>query len=192
MNFLKSSGNKPPQIKANPIVKHKFRFSSATGTTTEITSNNLITCCGNIATTTTNVRAIAYAVKVNQISIWSPPAAQGSNSTCSVNWFGLNSPNVLISDTTVSVATPALIHSKPPPKSVAAFWNNGGTNNSVIDITAPSGSIIDVDLSFVFNDNANGAGLSSTVIAKTVGDLYYSGLDGTFTSTSFPPISLPN
>lgn len=184
---------KPPQLRVNPKVTHSFRYVSATGSQTVIYSGDLIAACGNIAVLTTSLYAIAATAKLNSIRIWSPPASQGSNVTCSVNWFGgPQSPNVNVSDTTVSVTAPAQIFTKPPRMSLASFWVTEATSTDLFDITAPSGSIIDVSISFIFTDSVVGTSVNSTVSGKSVGQIYYAGLDGTFSSSTFKPVSLPN
>lgn len=172
---------------------HTFRYISATGSQTTIYSGDLITAVGNIAVLTTSLYAIAATVKLRSIRIWTPPASQGSTATCSVNWFGgPQSPNTAISDTTMSVTVPAKISTRPPPKSLASFWVTEATSTDLFDITAPSGSVIDVSLSFIFTDSIVGTSINSTVVGKSIGQIYYAGLDGTFSSSTFKPVSLPN
>lgn len=172
---------------------HTFRYISATGSQTTIYSGDLIAACGNIAVLTTSLYAIAATVKLRSIRIWTPPASQGSTATCSVNWFGgPQSPNTAISDTTISVTVPAKISTRPPPKSLASFWVTEATSTDLFDITAPSGSVIDVSLSFIFTDSIVGTSVNSTVVGKSIGQIYYAGLDGTFSSSTFKPVSLPN
>jgi hypothetical protein len=181
----------PPMLEINVKARHIFRFTSLTSGPTAVTAANLTTVCGNVATTATNVRSIATSIKVNAIKIWSAPQSQGSSSTCSVNWFGDQfSPNKLMSDTSVSVSKPAKILARPPPKSLASFWQNN-TAGAIFDIVAPEGSVIDIDMSFFLNDN-NVSPTSTTVVGKTIGNIYYGALDGTFTTTTYPPVNLPN
>jgi len=180
----------PPMLEINVPVRHIFRFIGESNAST-ITAANLTTVCGNVATTATNVRSIATSVKINNIKIWSAPESQGSSTTCFVNWFGDQfAPNRLVSDTSVSVSKPAKILARPPAKSLASFWQNN-TAGAIFEISAPTGSVIDLDLSFYLNDN-NVSPTSTTVIAKTIGNIYYGALDGTFTSTTYPPVNLPN
>jgi hypothetical protein len=181
----------PPMLEINVKARHIFRFTSSDSNQIAITAANLTTVCGNVATSATNVRSIATAVKVNAIRIWSAPSAQGTSTTCSVNWFGDQfSPNKLMSDTSVSVSKPAKILARPPPKSLASFWQNN-TAGAIFDIVAPEGSVIDIDMSFFLNDN-NVSPTSTTVVGKTIGNIYYGALDGTFTTTTYPPVNLPN
>jgi hypothetical protein len=98
-----------------------------------------------------------------------------------------------VSDTTNSVATPAVVHSTPPMMSLAAFWQNSlNPNVDVFELVAPDGAIIDVQMDFVMNNNENGAGISTSSTGLTVGYMYYSGLDGVIPSINYPTVSLTN
>jgi len=182
--------NKPPQLSSNVMFNHTYRFTSTSGTATGITATSLLCAAGSIGTVTnTTVSAIGATVKVNRVSIWTPPASQGSFATCSVEWFGgANTNNKEVSDTSNSVATPASIHSRPPAKSLASFWNAIGTN-ALFVLTAPVGSIIDVNLSVIFNDDDSLGTAMTTVATAVVGTIYYLSLDPNATHR-YVPVSL--
>lgn len=127
-------------------------------------------------------------VKIQRIEMWSPPAAQGSAVTCSVDWVGnANSPNREFSDTTVSVSTPAYVVTSPPPQSLASFWQTNNTN-ALATLTAPSGTIIDVVLALILNDSdeATAQNAAATVV---LGNIYYLSLDLNATHR-YVPVSL--
>jgi hypothetical protein len=49
-----------------------------------------------------------------------------------------------------------------------------------------------VVLTFIFTDGIVGTSINSTVVGKSIGQIYYAGLDGTFSSSTYKPVSLPN
>lgn len=170
-------------------MSHRFRFTSTSATATAITPTSLLGACGAMGTVVNAfVTTIADAVRVNLIEIWSPPASQGAAATCSVDFLGFgNSPNVEVSDTTVSVANPAHILTSPPAQSLASFWQVGGAT-TLFTITAPVGSIIDVHLSFILDDGGE-VGQAIAVATSVVQTLYYLSLDPVATHR-YTPVSL--
>ncbi len=171
------------------MFRHTYRFISSSGTPTGITPNSLLGCAGNIGTVVNSlVAAIAGAVKLERLTIWAPPASQGATATVSVDWAGLaNSPNVEVSDTTVSVSRPAFISTSPPRQSLAAFWQVASTT-TLCTITAPEGSIIDAQLSLILTDN-DVNGVSTSVATAAVGGSYFLSLDPNATHR-YVPVSL--
>jgi hypothetical protein len=182
---------KPPQLKTNVSLNHVYRFVSTTATATVITNQNLLFAAGTVVATATSVYSMYSSVRVKRVSIWTPPPSQGSNSTCSVEWIGgANTNNSEFSDTTVSTAQPAMVSCQPPVSSLAHFWSNSGSSLNLFTIVAPSGSIIDISLALILNDNENGP-LLLTVVAGTPGNAAYIGMDGLATATTkFKPVSL--
>ncbi len=184
----RGGGNHPPQISTNISFRHKYRFVSTNGALQTIGSNDLCAVAGGVCTVANNTLSlIAAAVKLHRVQVWTPPATQGSSATCSLNWKSTSfSPNLEVSDSTMSVTTPAYISAVPPAGSQASFWAVSGSGQDLFDLVAPSGSIIDVDLTVVLNDGV--AGASYTVAAATLGVLYFLPLDGG--SDVYTPVSL--
>lgn len=176
-------------IRSNVELSHRYRFTSTSGTATGITPTSLLCAAGTVCTQTNAFAlAIAGSVKVNQISIWSPPASQGAAVTCSCDFAGFgNSPSREYSDTSVSVSTPARIMCTPPPQSLAAFWQVAGTT-TLFTITAPTGSIIDVVMSLIVQDN-DVAQAVSAIATGVLATTYYLSLDPNATHR-YVPVSL--
>lgn len=181
----------PSQLRANIEVKHQYRFTSTSGGVTVITDQLLLSAAGVMATTTTVGHSLFNAVKLQKVEIWTPPAAQGAAVTCSVLWPpGNNSPSREVSDTSVSVTAPAHIVTTPPPNSLCGFWNSGA-GATLFTIVAPPGSIIDVSMSLVMNDGAPANSQAATLVAATVGHVYYCSLDSNISAGSvYLPVSL--
>ena len=187
-NKQRGGRQQPPQLPTNVRVRHTFRFRSTSATATVITDTNLVDMCGGIGIiANTAIAQLALSAKLHSVSVWTPPASQGASATCSVEWASSSySPQLEVSDTTISTAIPAHIRATPPPGSAAAFWMGQG-GNAMFTLTAPTASIIDVDVSFLLNDS--GAAASNyTAAAVTLGVLYYLPLDGA--TDRFLPVSL--
>jgi len=181
----------PPQFNANPEVTRRFRFVATGAYSGSVTDVLLLTVCGNVAHSAAATYPIAQAVKLNAIEIFTPVAAQGTSVTVSVEWpaSGQNMPRE-VSDTSISVTQGAHIYTVPPRQSLAAFWNTGSGSN-LFSAVIPSGSIIDVWLSFVLADGDAGAGGSLTLAGATAGFMYYGALDNqTSAAAVLAPVSL--
>jgi hypothetical protein len=180
----------PPQLSSNVIVNHTFRFLSTTANPKAITANTLLGVCGGIGVVANStIETIASSVKLNSITIWSPPVSQGAVATCSIEWAGnAFAPDKEVSDSTISVATPARIFSRPPHMSTASFWQTSSTT-TLATLIAPVGSIIDANISFVMADG-NSTGLTITGFASVIlGQQYYLYLDGN-ASHLYQPVSM--
>jgi hypothetical protein len=186
------SRNGPPQLRSNLELSHNYRFVSSSGTATAITPASLFGAAGGMGTVSNSAITSFFAsLQILKVEMWTPPASQGSAATCSVNWEGFNgAPNREVSDTSVSVAQPAHVVSRPPPRSQAAFWINGTQtlSNTIFTLVAPSGTIIDVTLRLVMFDDDVG-NVNATASAVTVGLAYYLSLDPNATHR-YVPVSL--
>ena len=179
----------PPQLNANVILKHRYRFISTDGTATAIGAGDLLNAAGSlVVVANTTARSLFKSVKIEEVEIWTPPASQGSAATCSILWSSSSAaaPTSLeVSDTTVSVAEPAHVRARPPARSSPSFWMDVNSD-SPFTITAPSGSVIDVTLTLVVLDGA--AGGTWTIASGTLGQVVYAPLDGD--GDRFTPVSL--
>jgi len=190
---LHSENQKVPQLRSNIVLSHKYRFLSSSGTTTNVTSFSLGCAAGGVCTVAnTTLTSFIGSLRVNQIEMWSPPAAQGSASTCSVEWNNTSDANnsaLEISDTSVSTAVPAHIRCGPPRGSLASFWFNPNANKALFALTAPPGTIIDVSVSLILYDDDYANPFVSSIAAGVLGNTYYLSLDPNATHR-FTPVSL--
>lgn len=183
----------PPQISSNIAFGHLFRFVSGSGSATTVTANSALCAAGTVCSSANNVVAsFVGSAKINRVDIWSPPASQGSSVTCSVNWAGSgNSANREVSDTSISTAMPAHVSTRPPERSLAAFWFNANTPAApLFTVVAPTGSIIDVSMSLIlFDEDTNDAQAAVVVATGVQGLVYYMSLDPNSTH-HYTPVSL--
>jgi hypothetical protein len=176
----------PPRFKANFEVSKTFRFAASSGTTVNITPDDLLDLwC--MATTANSAYRILTAVRLNSISIWGPMAATLDPVTVAIEFQSLSSgapfgaPTRSVSDTSMGSTECAFVKTSPPPKSLAAqWWNSGLTTgvDNVMSLTFPLNAIVDVQLTGICGP---GSGLSSqvgaAVAAATVGEIYVRALD---------------
>jgi hypothetical protein len=182
----------PPQIASNVIVNHTYRFTSTSNAVQAISSSDLVLAAGCVGSSTNaTVSSFFSSVKVSKIEIWAPPAAQGSSATCSLEWASQsNANNFESSDTSVSTAQPAHISTRPPARALASFWQTPGIANAqMCNIVAPTGSIIDVHMQLILQDDDNGSVVTRAVATAVVGTVYYLALDNA-TGHVYPPVSL--
>jgi hypothetical protein len=184
--------NGPVQLRTNIEHAHQFRFVSSAATLTPITDTTLLASCGVAAVTAVLGAAIRTSVRVNQIEVWTPPASQGASATASVLFPpSQRSQAREVTDTSVSVATPAHVRCGPPAESLCAFWSDGSAGNTLFSLSAPAGSIIDVWVSMVDRDGTVDAVQNAVLVGATVGEVYYTSLDSIISAGSlFKPIGL--
>jgi len=189
-NVRQQGGNtNPQQHSSNVRLRHKFRFSvPSTGFTGGISDTQVLHSTGGIATVAnTTITNWVQSFKIRKLEIWSAPSTQGAASTVSVEWFGFgNSPNVEVSDTTLSVSRNAHIVTTPPRQSLCAFWQKA-TGTGLFSLVLPAGSILDMDLDLILQDND--ALYTVPVTTATLGNVYYLALDHQ-TSDLIVPVSL--
>jgi hypothetical protein len=183
----------PKPLKSNIVYNHRYRFVSTSGTLTSITNNSILLAAGCFtASTNAVVASIAGSYRIRFVEMWCPPSAQGGSATCSIEWIGSTNGtnNLEVSDTTVSVARPAHVMSVPPRLSLASFWTLGTVSSSPItefSLIAPVGTIIDVGLDLIMNDDD--VGTTGTVTTAASGATYYLSLDPNATHR-YTPVSL--
>jgi hypothetical protein len=187
-----SQQSRPSQIASNIELSHRYRFTSTSGAATSIDSLSLLCASGTVATGVNMLYSFYKSVRIKQVAIYAPPAAQGGFATCSVEWVSNTGNNREISDTSNSVSVPSTITSSPPRNSLASFWTSFDSTQILCILTAPIGSIIDVMLDLILyddEDSANGATYTSTALA-TVGNVYYLALDNSNATAHYVPVSL--
>ncbi len=179
----------PPQIATNLICSHRYRFAASGAYSGAITCAQVLQSLGVMGTVVNTTASLLFkCFRLKKLELWAPPPSQGSTVTISVEWLGSsNSPNREDSDTHVSVSRPAHLVCKPPPESLAKFWQVF-TGTTLFNIVAPVGTIIDMSVDMIMVDQTTA---SSTVAAATVvlGKVYYLALDHG-TSDLLVPVSL--
>ncbi len=139
----------------------------------------------------TTVACWTTALKVRSVELWAAPAALGAGATVSVNWFGAsNSPNLEVSDTSLSTSTNAHIRSMPPVNSTASFWQRASVSTNMFTLVLPAGGICDLEVDMILADQ-DVALVTGAVATAVVGTVYYLALDHIALATHvLVPVSL--
>jgi hypothetical protein len=144
-----------------------------------------------VATSATAGYDLFWMVKVRFVELWASPLL-GSAVTVGVNFdgnaAGLSGDARYHTDTSMGVQ-PAHVKAKPSPKSQSALFQFSGLA-SAFNINCPSGTVVDVGLTFVQSSQAQAKNVSNALVGATVGAPYWRGLDGlAIATTKFTPVS---
>ncbi len=177
-----------PQIRTNVIKRHKFRFA-ASGALSIVgpTGATILGALGTVCTVTnTTVAQFNKSFRIRSIEAWAPGSA--TPATLTLIWIGLaNSPNVEVSDTSITASFPAHIKTSPPPESSAWLWQVTGATQ-VFFITGPTGTVLDLDVDYIETDQTFAAS-TQAVSVGVLSQCYYLALDGP-TSNLLVPVAL--
>jgi hypothetical protein len=183
----------PPQIRSNPQMRHKYRFSVGSAGTYVITNSDVLLACGTICTVTNStVAAIFSSFRIRSIEVWGGfvgSSTANSPVTVACNWNGapVFVANAEVSDTSVSAAYPAHIVARPPKNTNASFWQTASTN-SLFDLVVPTNAMIDLEVDLIMSDNQD-ALVQTGLATATLGTEYFLALDGP-SSNELVPVSL--
>ncbi len=181
---------KPPKIDVNLRNTHIFRFTTtATCSVEAVTVADLCGVCGvmNLAAGTSN-RAVAAAVRLKWIKIWSPAISTGAyiSGSCSLQWAGQNyNPSMEKNDSTNSLSDPAYVHTSPPRGSDPGNWYLNSVSATLFFISCTAGSVVDVCIEFIQNDSLTVLTVTSGASGST-GVIYYRALDASTTGNLAP------
>lgn len=173
-----------------PQCSLKLRFSCSTATTSTVTWANLLDTVV-MATTSTQVYDVFYAMRLHSVEIWIPPPVAGVSSS---NQCGLAFDSPTQGDQRLWIASaaggPGYVKAIPSKKSLNGLtWQDSSSVGGFTLNNCPVGAIIQLNVTV---RSRLGQG-SATVAAQaasgaTVGTIYLRGMDGLPTaSTKFPP-----
>lgn len=168
----------PPAIGNQLITVNKvMRFTSNAAFDASITYSDLLDTW-LVASTATVGHQLFTAVKVNSVKVWGMPII-GSSSTVAVTFGSLTTGFVgdrsVHTDTSMGVQ-PAHVNARPKAKSLASMFQVAG-NVVAFTLTCPSGSVIDVDVTFK-STLAYAVTAQAALSSATAGYQYFRGLDG--------------
>jgi len=182
-------GRQPPQFGSTIQFSKRFRFVAGATLANDTVKDSDILQLLLVADTTTSAKSILGAAKLNAVEIWAPPAASASTpNTVSLEWVPTSSvgaPAKIISDTSLGTAVAPHILARPPLTSVAGQWlANGG--QAIMKLTAPEGSIVDVEVTLVLASGQPTASGAITVAGAMAGDVFLNVLDNSGTQELAP------
>lgn len=146
-----------PSNTSNIEVQKRIRYNEITAGVTSINRKDLIDLIV-LPLTTTTAAGLLKSVKINRIRIWSIASTAtnpiGTGADCTVTWLSSLGKEVTVRSTQMGVA-PGYLDTRPPRNSLASFWTsvNSDLTETVCDIDAENGSIIDINYSIIFANN---------------------------------------
>lgn len=182
---------KPPTIRPNIQVTHKYRFATDTSNSATITNQNLLTAAGCMVTTNnTTATSMWMSVKIISVEVWSIPST--ATSSCSVEWKGDSSLAGLeqqeVSDTSLSPQIPAHIIARPRRGTLSSMWHQGGFSQNLFTVSVDNLGIVDVTLQLILRDAPSSSNATFTIASGSLGTAVYSPLDGS--GDKFTPVGL--
>jgi len=186
----KKSSALPPMINTAIKIRHTYRFtSSSTTALVAVTGGTLAGALGGVCSVVNStIVAWASSLKIHKITVWPGTGTQNTE----VQWA--NTGNYAKDDSfseliPTGITVDHAIVSVPPRNSLAAFWQaSAGYNTTLFNISAPSGSIVDIDISYTLANNLPGTSVAGYAVAA-LGTIYYGRLDGV--GGKFTPVGVP-
>ncbi len=169
----------PPQLQATLQIDKVVRFkASAALSDVTIAAANMLNVLAMALTATTSAR-LPQTVKLRKLEAWAPPSTDGTPVVLSVEdvaaGLGFSNSSRRVEDVTMGQNRPAHIVWKPSPLSLASKWLdlNG---SSIFRLNGPSGTTVDVHLSWVLQDGETPVS-AGALVGATAGQLYMRALD---------------
>jgi hypothetical protein len=188
----------PPVLRGNVEGRHTFRFKQITDATSTINlyvdDLGLMMCVASAANT---IRTPWESIKINRISIWTPQrqysgTLQDPRET-SLTWLGEYTPRAEVFGTVNQQTGVCHISSVPPKNSGSGKWQKVGQGSGtslLCSLTVPDQSIVDINISFVFSDDAVGNVGVTGYTGLVTGNIYYACADAYFGLKKLEPMGL--
>lgn len=177
----------PSQIQ-NYEVKHNttLRFTTNASVSQVITWQNICDTILLVTSATAGFQLFRTA-KIRRVRCWALPVIGQSSSVSIVfnsDTIGSTGDRSVHQDSSMGIE-PAFVSASPAAKSLSAMFQGGNTTNDAFFIECPSGSVIDIDMSYrgdALGIAPNAAG--NALVGATVGTIGYRGLDGLSKATT--------
>ncbi len=179
----------PPPIPSVTRFTRKYRFNCTGNLGVTVTCSNLLGIAGAMCTVANNTLTyISFAARLHSVEVWAPAATNGVVVQTEIQMYDMNQgPAREIANVAMSPSRPSYTKVVPHVGEWGYQVFSAGST-PVFGISCPTGSIIDVNITHYLADLA-GANTTQAATAATLGQLYYTALDGT-TKTAVP-IGLP-
>lgn len=188
----------PPVLRGNVESRHTFRFkqiAEASSTINLYADDLAFLMC--VASASNTVRTVWESFKINRISIWTPSrqysgTLQDPRET-SLTWLGEYTPRAEVFGTVNQQTGVCYMHCIPPRNSGSGKWQktgNGSGTQPLCKLVIPDQSIVDINVSFVFDDDSSSTLAVAGFSGLSVGNLYYAPADSYFGSKKLTPMGL--
>lgn len=189
-----------PPYTSTLVVTKKLRFRATAGTAVGVPDAITYKECGDTVVMYVSAN-LAYqlfnVVRIVKVEIWSPAiSASGTVTypTAGIEFPGLTAGHVgdnrRVSDTSISMTSPAHVKLSPDPRSQASQWQSTANTSIAFALNYGAGAVVDVVLQFRLTDELRVSGLA-TSNTGTVGQIYYVALDGPGNNNLTPDPTLP-
>jgi len=196
--LARTSANLPPVIRGNVEGRHTFRFKQVDEATSTINLyvDDLAFLMG-VAETSTTVRTLWESLKLERVNVWTPSrqysgTLQDPRET-SLTWLGEYTPRSEVFGTVNQQTGICHIAATPPSNSGSGKWQKvgqGATGVLLCKLVVPDQSIVDITVSFVFDDDTV-SGINKTgYVGLNVGNLYYSSADSYYGTKKLTPMGM--
>lgn len=189
----------PPPLRGNLQGRHTFRFKQVfSGSETVTLYADDLAFLMSVGTAINVVKTLWESVIIRKISIWTP-ARQISGTLqdprdTSITWLGEYAPRSEIFCTTSQQSGVSYIHSNPPKNSGSGKWQRigqGTQGEPLVKLVVPDQSIVDITVSYVFDDDSTVAPISLPGFSGVaVGTLYYAPADSYYGVKALTPMGL--
>jgi hypothetical protein len=132
-----------------------------------------------MATAANAAYGLFEAFRIRCVEMWAPPSSTGAATTVAIEegpaGSALGNPSRRISDVTMGQSRPAHVRWVPQRDTLLANWITAATSNLLL-FTGPTGTTIDIHLSYTLRDNL-GSAVSAAVAGATTGQVYVRSLN---------------
>lgn len=189
----------PPALKGNLEGRHTFRFKqvySGSETVTLYADDLAFLMC--VGTSGNVVKTLWESLLIRKISIWTPVRQIGGTlqdpRATSITWLGEYAPRSEMFSTTSQQSGVSYVHSNPPKNSGSGKWQKvgqGASGQPLCKLVVPDQSVVDITVSFVFDDDTAATGISLPGFSGlNVGNLYYAAADSYYGTKVLTPMGL--
>jgi hypothetical protein len=187
----------PPQWSSTLRTDFTQRFVVQSGGVNQLAINNIelqdLKC---MATGATAAYRIFGAMKLNWVKAWCANSSATASNTIVIEMITTNPYSGSIAktftDTAVGTTNVAYVKAVPPGNSYTGEWlpNVGANPYEVFNITAPAGTVVDVNLSVELIDDESAIAVTYSVSGATAGYLYTRNLDSAAGTPRIEPIGV--
>jgi len=185
----------PQPVSATVQVDKVIRFKAATAMSAAAVATSDLLDLFCVATGATTAYQLPTAVKLRRIEMWAPPASDSSSVVLSIEDLttasGVGGPSRIKEDVSMGSTRPSHVTWRPAPGSFQAMWGTNASDNGLVEITGPAGTVIDVHLSWILQDGEAPQTVSGAVSGATTGKVYIRSLNSSSSTTQIPPVSFP-
>jgi hypothetical protein len=181
----------PPAFVPTVYFKKLVRYTCTAGGSYPITRNQILSTLIVPISSGTGYR-LCTAVRICSVHIYGQPNASSTVASrqITLGWTSEEGPSATIMDNSIGTTRGAVIHSKPPAKSLAGYWSLNGSDEATVLFTLGlnQNDQIDVEYECSLNDDTTVGSIS--ISTGSAGQLAVSYLD--FTINAGAAVILPN